>query len=87
LSIAVVPDFNYDAEVGLIARAGVPQPIIDQLAQALARIVVLPEVIAGFAKAGLEPVSNTTPERLAERMREDRRKYEGVVRKIGITAD
>ena len=64
-----MPDFNYDAEAGLIARVGVPQASVDQLALALARIVAMPEVSAGFAKAGLEPVSDTTPERLAERMR------------------
>jgi tripartite-type tricarboxylate transporter receptor subunit TctC len=83
----VVPDFNYDAAVRLIARAGVPQSIIDPLAQALARVVLLPEVVTGFAKTGLEPVSKPTPERLAERMREDRRKHQGVIRKIEVTAD
>ena len=65
LGVAVVPDFNYDAEAGLITRAGVPQASVDKLALALAGIVAMPQVSAGFAKAGLEPASDTTPERLA----------------------
>lgn len=81
---AGVPGFDHDAEVGLIARAGVPQPIVDVLARTLAGIVANPEVVAGFAKAGLEPVSDTSPGHLAERMRSDRRKYADLVRSIGI---
>ena len=81
---AGVPGFDHDAEVGLIARAGIPQPIVDRLAHALAGIVANPEVVAGFAKAGLEPVPDTSPGHLAERMRSDRRKYGELVRSIGI---
>jgi tripartite-type tricarboxylate transporter receptor subunit TctC len=84
---AGAPGFNHDAEVGLIARAGVPPAIIDQLAQALAKAIGAPEVAAAFAQVGLTPVTNTTPQRLAERIREDRRKYDRLARKVGITAD
>lgn len=84
---AGAPGFNHDAEVGLIARTGVPPAIVDKLAQALARTLGAPEVAAGFANAGLQPVSNTTPARLAERIRDDRRKYDHLIRTVRITAD
>lgn len=82
-----LPGFDHDAEVGLIARAGVPRPIIDRLARELAVIVANPEVVAGFAKAGLEPAADTSPEHLAERIRSDRRRYERLVRQAGISAE
>ena len=84
---AGVAGFDHNTEAGLIARAGTPHAIINRLSQALGRMVAMPEVAAGFAKAGMEPVPDTTPARLAERMRDDRRKYARIVRAAGITSE
>ena len=84
---AGLPDFEHGGALGLVARAGTPQPIIERLSGALARAAPLPEVVARFATVGLEPVPSTRPEVLAEQMRRDLAKYNRLVKTTGITVD
>ena len=84
---AGIPGFDHPAGLGLLARAGTARAVIDKLSAALAKSVAMPEVVARFATIGLEPAADTTPAGLAERIREDQRKYARVVKSIGATAD
>lgn len=87
LADAGIPDFDHTDAVGLAARAGTPRATIDRLSAALARAVAMPEVVARFASVGLEPSTDTSPESLAERNRQNYVKYVRIVKLSGATAD
>jgi tripartite-type tricarboxylate transporter receptor subunit TctC len=82
-----VPDFDHAGAEGLVVRAGTPQDVIDKLSAALGKIVAMPEVAARFIGFGLEPITDTSPKALAERIRVDREKYGRIVKVAGITAE
>ncbi|MSQ71603.1 MAG: tripartite tricarboxylate transporter substrate binding protein [Betaproteobacteria bacterium] len=82
-----IPGFDHAGGLGLVARVGTPQAVVDKLTAALARAVAMPEVVSRFATVGLEPIRDNSPAKLAERMREDRIKYARVVRLSGATAE
>lgn len=84
---AGIPDFDHTDAVGLAARAGTARAIIDKLSAALAKTVAMPEVVARFATVGLEPAADTTPDGLAERIRQNQLKYSRVVKISRATAD
>jgi tripartite-type tricarboxylate transporter receptor subunit TctC len=84
---AGIPDFDHTDAVGLAARAGTARAIIDKLSAALAKTVAMPEVVARFAAVGLEPAGDTTPDGLAERIRQNQLKYARVVKISRATAD
>lgn len=52
---AGLPNFNVASWNGLLAPAGTPQPIIDQLNKAFNEALKEPEIIAQFAKRAAEP--------------------------------
>ena len=84
---AGIPGFDHPAALGLLARSGTARAVIDRLSAALAKSVAMPEVVARFAAIGLEPAADTTPDTLAERIRQDRVKYTRVVKISGATAN
>ncbi len=84
---AGIPEFDHAGGQGLVARAGTAKAIIDKLSAALAKAVAMPEVVARFASVGLEPVPDTSPGALAERIRLDQIKYTRVVKISGASAD
>ena len=84
---AGIPGFEHRTALGLVVRAGTPRAHIDRLSATLGRIVAAPETIARFQANGLEPVSDTSPERLAARIREDRLMYERIVKNLPAATD
>lgn len=84
---AGIPDFDHSGGIGVFAPAGTPRAIIDRLSAALARAVALPDTVSRFAAAGLEPVPNSTPERLAETVVADRAKFLRIVRLSGAAPE
>ncbi len=52
---AGLPNFNVASWNGLLAPAGTPQPIIDQLNKAFNEALKEPEIVAQFAKRAAEP--------------------------------
>jgi tripartite-type tricarboxylate transporter receptor subunit TctC len=66
--------------------AGTPRPIIDRLAAAVHETQRDPEVVAAWARAGLEPLPGG-PEELARMIRAERDKWGPIVRATGATAD
>ncbi len=59
-----VPGYEVSAWFGLLAPAGTPKPIVDQLQQAVAGILKMPQVNAQLLELGAKPVGNT-PEQFA----------------------
>ena len=51
-----IPGFDFAPVIGLFARAGTPDAIIQKIASEVAVIVKQPDVIKQFATAGIEPV-------------------------------
>jgi len=62
LAEAGVPGYEASAWFGLLAPAGTPQPVIDQLQHHVAAILALPEVEKLFFEQGAEPSGNTPGE-------------------------
>ena len=84
---AGIPGFDHAGGLGLVARAGTPQVAIDRMSAALAKAVAMPEVVARFASVGLEPITDNSPAKLAERMRSDMEKYVRVAKISGATSE
>lgn len=84
---AGIPDFDHTDGVGLAARGGTPRAITDKLAAAMTKAIAMPEVVARFAAIGLEPATDTTPEALMERTRQNLIKYARVVKISGASAE
>ena len=95
--LAVLPDVPTVAEQGfpgyeannswcLYAPAGTPKDVIARLHAEVVRIVTLADVRERFAASGLEPVGST-PEQLNARMREDRTRWEKLIREAGIRVE
>lgn len=59
---AGVPGYDSGAWFGLLATAGTPKAIVDQLSAETARIVRLPDVNKRISELGGEPVGNTSAE-------------------------
>lgn len=82
-----VHDFDFPGEQALFTRAGTPRPHIDKLAAALGQAVRRPDVVKRFAAFGAEPVTDSTPERLAQTVRADIERYARAVKVSGAKAD
>jgi tripartite-type tricarboxylate transporter receptor subunit TctC len=54
-----VPGYEVSAWFGLLAPAGTPGPIVDQLQKAVAAILKMPQVNAQLLELGAKPVGNT----------------------------
>jgi tripartite-type tricarboxylate transporter receptor subunit TctC len=81
-----VPGYSVANWYGLMVPAGTPRPIIDRLAAAVRETQRDPEVVAAWARAGLEPLPGG-PEELARMIRAERDKWGPIVRATGATAD
>ncbi len=81
-----IADYDYPAEIGLLAPIGTPAPIIARLNAEIVRALKHPEARARFANLGIDPVGGT-PEAYGERIRSGMEKYSRVVRIAGVRAD
>ncbi len=81
-----VPDYDYPAEIGVMAPAGTPAPIIAKLSAELQKAVRLPEVSVRFAQLGIDPVASSAEE-YAARTRSAYQRYEKVVKDSGAKVD
>jgi tripartite-type tricarboxylate transporter receptor subunit TctC len=78
-----LPGFAAVSWYALMAPAKTPQPIIQKLADEVARIVRLPDVAATLAALGAEPVGNT-PKELEEIIADDTARWAKVIKEAGI---
>jgi tripartite-type tricarboxylate transporter receptor subunit TctC len=81
-----IRDYDYPPEIGVLAPAKTPQPIINRLAQAIAKAMRHPETMSRYTALGIEPVGNT-PEQYAAKIRVDIAKYAKAVKAAGVKVD
>jgi tripartite-type tricarboxylate transporter receptor subunit TctC len=84
---AGIADFDHSGGIGVFAPAGTPRAVIEKLSGALTKAVALPDTVSRFAAAGLEPITNNTPERLTETVNADRARYLRVVKISGAAPE
>lgn len=77
------PELEYRLWFGLFAPSGTPRPILARLQAETVKALNDPEARKRLVSAGLDPASST-PEQLAERIRNDLAKWSKVVKSAGI---
>jgi tripartite-type tricarboxylate transporter receptor subunit TctC len=82
-----VPGFGHGAPEGLIVKAGTPQPIIDKLSKAMAVYVKQPDVIERFARAGFEPLEDTSPATMWKQVEMEQELYARIAKSAGMTSN
>ena len=83
---AGVPGYELSSWYGILAAAGTPRPIVDQLNAAIVKIVAMPDVQKAMIDGGSEPQSST-PDEFMARIRADVAKFTKVVKDAGIKVD
>ena len=73
------PDQEADTLTGIVAPAGTPKEIVDQLQRDIAKIVAQPDVKAKLDALGFRPVANT-PAQFATQIKAEMEKWGKVVR-------
>jgi tripartite-type tricarboxylate transporter receptor subunit TctC len=83
LSESGVPGFDASTVTGVLAPAATPKHLVAQLNAALAKVLAASEVKERFASLGAE-VQPSTPDQLAQFIREDLAVWRRVVKEAGI---
>ena len=83
LAEAGLPGYEYSTWYGVFSPAGVPQPIIDQLSQDMARAVAAPAVRKRFAATGIE-AATSTPDEFGKYVKADVQKWAKVIQAAGL---
>jgi tripartite-type tricarboxylate transporter receptor subunit TctC len=73
--------------IGLLAPAGTPSAIIDQIAQATRTIVAEPAFKRMLVEAGIEPSPNSSPEKFRQSLAADVALWAPVVKSLGLKID
>jgi tripartite-type tricarboxylate transporter receptor subunit TctC len=82
-----MPALEVSSTFGLLAPAGTPASIIDQLNSAIAKLLVNPEVKEAFLKQGVYAATPTKPKQSAELLAAEVRRWEKVIKDADIKAD
>jgi tripartite-type tricarboxylate transporter receptor subunit TctC len=80
---AGVPGYEATIWLGLMAPAGTPKPIVEQLSGAVNKVINSPDVKDNWAKQGATPMG-MTPEQFGKFMRADIRKWAKLVKETGM---
>jgi tripartite-type tricarboxylate transporter receptor subunit TctC len=78
--------FESNHLIGLLAPTGTPEPIIAKLSTTLNEALGDPVLNSKMLEVGANP-EMSTPEQYKKLMIEDQKKWGGIVRKLGLTAD
>jgi tripartite-type tricarboxylate transporter receptor subunit TctC len=73
--------------IGLLAPAGTPSGIIEQIAQATRSIVAEPAFKQMLIDAGIEPTLNSSPEKFRQSLAADVALWAPVVKTLGLKID
>ena len=82
-----LPGFELVAWQGVVAPAGVPRPIVDQLAAQIASLVADPATRDKLRALSLEPLTESTPDSFAAYIRTEIDRWASVVKASGAEAD
>jgi tripartite-type tricarboxylate transporter receptor subunit TctC len=81
------PGLTVQATVGLLAPAGTPTPIIEQIAQAT-RTALAERAYQDFLiEAGFEPALDSSPEKLGRTLEQDIAFWTPIVKQLGLNID
>jgi tripartite-type tricarboxylate transporter receptor subunit TctC len=83
---AGVPGYELSSWYGILAAAGTPRAIVDQLHADIVKIVAMPDVQKVMIEGGSDPQSSTPDEFLA-RIRADVAKFSALVKSSGIKGE
>src|SRR5690606_13817519 len=83
LSESGLTGFDIGTWFGMMAPAGTPPAIIEQLQTEISRILTTPEVSAQFSNAGAEPVGNT-PEEMGRQIADEIQGFSALAKKINL---
>ena len=81
-----MPGFEYVSWYAAYAPAKTPKEIVTRLNAEFVKILASPELVQRFAVQGFEPRSST-PDGLAQFMREDTARLKRVIQSAGIKAE
>ena len=80
------PNLLSAAWTGLVAPAGTPQPVVDRLAAAVAKVIVDPKVIDGLKKIGGQPFTGT-PADFSAFVKAEVERNGAIIKAIGIKVE
>jgi len=83
--VEVLPNFKRAGWFGLLAPAGTPRPILNQISKELARVLELPEIKERLQNMGFVPVP-TTPEDFDKIVRTDIETFKEMAQAAGLRA-
>jgi tripartite-type tricarboxylate transporter receptor subunit TctC len=81
---AGLPGFEVRSWFGMFAPAKTPPAIIDRLSREIKKASSDPKFIAALAPQGMQILAST-PDEMAQAMREDAKKWGDVIRETGVT--
>ena len=81
-----VPGVALDVWLGVFMPNGVPKEILTKVNADIAQVLQSPEVRTSLAAQGIEPITST-PEALAQTIRDDHARWGKVIREANIKAD
>ena len=81
------PGLTVTGSIGLLAPAGTPSEIIEQIAQASRTVVAEPSFKQMLIDAGIEPTLNSTPETFRQSLAADVALWAPVVKALGLKID
>jgi tripartite-type tricarboxylate transporter receptor subunit TctC len=82
-----MPTLEVSSTFGVLAPAGTPLPIVDQLNGAIAKLLLNPEVKEAFLKQGVYAATPTKPKQSAELLAGEVRRWEKVIKEADIKAE
>jgi tripartite-type tricarboxylate transporter receptor subunit TctC len=84
ISESGLPGFEIGSTFGLLAPADTPRDILMKLHDAMARVLVLPEIIDYMASVGTEPYGNTPEQQYASWIRSEMLRWADVARRADM---
>jgi tripartite-type tricarboxylate transporter receptor subunit TctC len=87
LAEAGLPEATFVNWSGIVAPAGTPRRIVEQVNGDIVHILRQPDVRRQFERQGAEPMTETTPHGFMRLMRLEYLRYEQVIREAGIRAE
>jgi tripartite-type tricarboxylate transporter receptor subunit TctC len=87
LSEAGLPGYELVTWQGVVAPAGVPRPIVDQLAGEIAKLVSAPETRTRLGELTLAPLPESTPDSFAAFIKSEIERWEPIVKASGAVLD
>jgi tripartite-type tricarboxylate transporter receptor subunit TctC len=69
---------------GFLAPAGIPKTVVDKLNAEITKIAAMPDIMEKIQKAGIEPLSGSTPEQFAEFIKVEIPRWADVIKNANI---